>query len=90
MSRVTDRAIGLVTTNDDIICSVDTMECIVLEAVYQNYAGNLHRAWMAIHRATAVAQMMALHRGFASPSPKFLEPETKVASNPAQTYFLLI
>ena len=87
MSRVTDRAIGLVTTNDDIIRSVDTMECIVLEAVYQNYAGNLHRAWMAIHRATAIAQMMALHRGFASPSPKFLKPETRVAFNPAQTYF---
>ena len=90
MSRVTDRAISLVTTNEDLIRSVEGMECIVLEAVYQNYAGNLHRAWMAIHRATAIAQMMALHRGLASPSLKFLEPETRAAFNPAQTYFLLI
>lgn len=87
MSRVIDRAISLVTTNEDLIRSVEGMECIVLEAVYQNYAGNLHRAWRAIHRATAIAHMMALHRGLASPSLKFLEPETRVHSNPLKLIF---
>ncbi|KAJ5748292.1 uncharacterized protein N7511_009988 [Penicillium nucicola] len=90
MTRVIDRATSLVTTNEDLIRSVEGMECIMLEAVYQNYAGNLHRAWMAMHRAITVAQMMNLQRGLVSPSLKFLEPETRMAFNPAQTYFKLI
>ncbi|KAJ5805012.1 hypothetical protein N7474_010899, partial [Penicillium riverlandense] len=89
MPRVVDRAISLVTTNEDLIGSVEGIECIMLEAMYQNYAGNLHRAWMAIRRAITVAQMMALHRGRDSPSLKILDPETQVAFDPVKTHFRL-
>jgi hypothetical protein len=90
MSRVVDTATRLVTTNEDLISSVEGIECIMIEAMYQNYAGNLHQAWMAVRRATAVAEMMALHRGLNSPSLKILEPETRAAFKPDQICFHLV
>ena len=90
MSGVVDTAIRLVTTNEDLIACVEGIECIMLEAMYQNYAGNLHRAWMAVRRATTIAEMMALHRGLNSPSLKILDPETRVAFNPDQICFRLV
>jgi hypothetical protein len=90
MARVVDTAIRFVTTNEDLIGSVEGIECIMLEAMYQNYAGELHRAWMAVRRATTVAEMMALHRGLNSPSLKILEPETQAAFNADQICFRLV
>ncbi|MCJ1386189.1 hypothetical protein MMC17_009315 [Xylographa soralifera] len=90
MSRVVDTAIRLVTTNEDLIGSVEGIECIMIESMYQNYAGNLHRAWMAVRRATTVAQMIALHRGLDSPSLNILEPETRAAFDPDQIWFRLV
>jgi hypothetical protein len=62
----------------------------MIEAQYQNYAGNLHKAWMAVRRATAVAQLMALHRGFNSPSLKILDAETRKSFNPDHMCFRLV
>ncbi|KAB8234038.1 uncharacterized protein BDW43DRAFT_274837 [Aspergillus alliaceus] len=90
MARVVDRAIRLVTTNDELIGSVEGIECILIEAMYQNYAGNLHQAWMAMRRAAAIAQMMALHRGLDSRSLKILEPEAKASFNPDHICFRLV
>ena len=45
---------------------------------------------MAVRRATAVAQMMALHRGLKSPSLRFLEPVTRAAFDPDQICFRLV
>jgi hypothetical protein len=87
MSHVVHTAISCVTTNDELIASVEGIECILMEALYQNYTGNLHRAWMAVRRATAIVQMMALHRGLKSPSLKILDPETRLAFNPDQICF---
>lgn len=90
MSRVVDTAISLVTTNEDLIASVEGIECVMMEAMYQNYSGNIQRAWMAARRATTVAQVMALHRGLKSPSLKILDPETRAAFNPDQICFRLV
>ncbi|OOF98857.1 hypothetical protein ASPCADRAFT_2285 [Aspergillus carbonarius ITEM 5010] len=90
MSRVVNRAIRLVTTNDNLTSSVEGIECIMLEGLYQNYAGNLHQAWMAVRRATAVAQMIALHRGLASPSLKTLETKTRAILNADHMCFRLV
>ncbi|KAF2438272.1 hypothetical protein P171DRAFT_437322 [Karstenula rhodostoma CBS 690.94] len=77
MERVVDTAIRLVTTRDELLGSVEAIECIMLEAMYQNYSGNLHRSWMATRRAITVAQSMALHRGLSSPSLRFLESNAR-------------
>ncbi|KAJ4350369.1 uncharacterized protein N0V89_008990 [Didymosphaeria variabile] len=77
MHRVVDVAISLVTTKDELLRSVEAIECIMLEALYHNYSGKLHRAWMTTRRAINVAQSLALHHGFKSPSVKVLEPKTR-------------
>ncbi|KAL6236742.1 hypothetical protein BDW75DRAFT_238962 [Aspergillus navahoensis] len=66
MTRAVERAVTLVTTNDELIGS--------------NYAGNLHRAWMAVKRATSAAQMMGLHRARDLPPSRFLDPATRAAT----------
>jgi hypothetical protein len=88
MSHVVDTA-RLVTTNEDLISSVEGIDCVMIESMYQNYAGNLHRSWMAVRRAITVAQMMELHRGFNSPSLKILTPETRAVFNADQICFRL-
>lgn len=90
MHRVVDTAIRLVTTDEDLIRSVEGIECIMIEATYQNYAGNLHRAWMAVRRAMTVAQLMGLHRGLDSPFLSILEPETRAAFDSDQICFRLV
>ncbi|KAL2850096.1 NmrA-like family-domain-containing protein [Aspergillus pseudodeflectus] len=90
MIRVFDRATRLVTTNDELTGSAEGIECIMMEAMYQNYAGNLHRAWQATCRAAAVAQMLGLHRGLSSPSMKFLESETRTRFRPEYICFRLV
>ncbi|KAJ5128596.1 acyl-CoA N-acyltransferase [Penicillium atrosanguineum] len=89
MTHAVDTATRLVTTNDELIGSVEGIECIMIEAMYHNYSGNLHRAWISIHRAVAIAQMLALHRGLGSSSLKILDPETRATFNSIQISFRL-
>ncbi|RTE84894.1 hypothetical protein BHE90_000638 [Fusarium euwallaceae] len=68
MSRLVKTAHNLVTCNDELVTSLEGLECILLEALYENYSGNLRRAWLAARRAVAIAQMMGLNRGVEPPS----------------------
>ncbi|KAL4753497.1 hypothetical protein BDW72DRAFT_210019 [Aspergillus terricola var. indicus] len=90
MTRAVDRAITLVTTNDELICSVEGLECLMMETMFQNYAGNLHRAWMAVKRATSAAQMMGLHRARDLPASRFLDPATRAAFDADNICFRLV
>ena len=51
-----------VTSDDDLIGSIEGIECLVLQAIYQTNAGNLRRSWLITRRAINVAQLMGLHR----------------------------
>ncbi|KAI8686772.1 Zn(2)-C6 fungal-type domain-containing protein [Fusarium sp. Ph1] len=78
MSRMVEAAISLVATRDELTSSLEGMECIALETLYHEGAGNLRRAWLAIRRAIAMSQIIGLHRGSAtSLSLEALEPETR-------------
>lgn len=90
MTRAVTCATRLVTTNDELTTSIEGLQCIMLEAQYQNYAGNLHQAWLATRRATAIAQMLCLHRGFPESSLKTLDPATRGNLNPDYLCFRLI
>lgn len=90
MSRVVDSATRLVTTDDDLVRSIEGIECIMIEAMHHNYAGNLRRSWMAVRRAITVAQMMALHRGLDTPTARFLTPEMQAAFDGHQICFRLV
>lgn len=62
MRRLADAAIATVTRNDRLLDSIEALECIMLESMFEANSGHLRRAWLACRRAMLVAQMMGLHR----------------------------
>lgn len=90
MSRIVNTAAKLVTTNDDLTASVEGVECIIMEAMIRSYAGNLHQAWMILRRASAVAQMIGLHRGSKISSPRILNSATRARFDLDQLCFRIV
>jgi hypothetical protein len=90
MTRAIDTATRLVTTNDALTASIEGLECIMIEAMIQNYTGNLHRAWMTTRRGSAVAQALGLHQGSKSPLLKCLDAETNASFDPDQFCFRIV
>lgn len=78
MKRLADTAIGFITTNDDLIGSIEGLECIMMESFYQVHSGNLRKGLIAIRRAMITAQLMGCHRPQSRAQCKVLEPETRV------------
>ncbi|TEA12990.1 Dehydrocurvularin biosynthesis regulator [Colletotrichum sidae] len=68
MIRAAKKAHDLVTSNDELVASLEGIECIMLESLYENYSGNLRRAWLSTRRAITIAQMLGLDRGVTPPS----------------------
>lgn len=89
MSRVFNTATRLVTSNDDFINSLEGIECVMIESMYLNNAGNLRRAWLANRRAMVMAQMIGLHAGTSSPNV-ILEDKTRTRIDPNCMWFRLV
>ncbi len=62
MKRLADTAIRLVSSNDGMMGTIEGLECLILDGVYQSNSGNLRRSWLTWRRAIGVAQLMCLHR----------------------------
>jgi hypothetical protein len=77
MRRLVDAAARLVTTNDELMGTVESLECIMLEGLFQANSGNLRRSWLAFRRAMVVGQLMGIHRSYQIPLKK-LDPNTHV------------
>ena len=75
VQRLASTAISLVTTNDELVGSIEGLECVHLEAEYWLNWGNLRRSLVALRRAVVIAQLMGLHRWA---QPKVLDPKTRV------------
>ncbi|RYP27101.1 hypothetical protein DL767_007798 [Monosporascus sp. MG133] len=79
MRRLADMASSHVTTRDELLGSVESLECVTLEATFQANTGNLRRAWQTFRRAIGLAQLMGIHRRSNRPPVTFLDPRnTKV------------
>ncbi|KAK2758261.1 hypothetical protein FQN54_004106 [Arachnomyces sp. PD_36] len=85
--RLVDVAISHVTTNDELLGSIESLECIMLESLYQVNVGNLRRSWVAGRRAMSVAQLMGLHRSD-NQTYKMLDPKTK--HSPQQMWLRIV
>ena len=59
--RCANTAINLVTRQDDLLGSIESLEGVILESVYQCNSGRLRLSWMAVQRAMLLAQTMGLH-----------------------------
>ncbi|KFA65125.1 hypothetical protein S40285_07144 [Stachybotrys chlorohalonatus IBT 40285] len=79
MARLVNTASRLVTSNDQLITTLEGIECVMIESMYLNNAGYLRRAWMANRRAMTMAQMLGLHKEPAMDVSKgmTLEAETR-------------
>jgi len=51
-----------VTSDDDLICHVDGVECLVLQGLYNVNSGNVRRAWLTFRRGVSVAQLIGIHK----------------------------
>ena len=79
MKRLADTAIGLVATKNELLGSIEGLECVMLESIYQNICGNLRRSWVEIRRAMVIAQLMGLHRSGSLSQYKVFDPKTKAS-----------
>ena len=84
-----------VTGNDELLESVEGIECVMMEAAYHSNAGQLHRSWRALRRAMLAAQMIGLHRSYAAgdfelPSSVFIEAGTRARVYPGYMWFRLV
>ncbi|KAI1264695.1 hypothetical protein F5Y18DRAFT_77032 [Xylariaceae sp. FL1019] len=76
MRRLADIAISHTTVHEELLDSVEALECIIIEATFQANIGNLRRAWLAFRRAVNMAQLMGFHRKVSSQRLKMLDPST--------------
>ncbi|KAF4470150.1 C6 zinc finger domain-containing [Fusarium albosuccineum] len=87
MQRFLDMACRLVTSNDELMESLEGVECLVLEFAYHINAGNLRRAWLVMRRAISLAQLLGLHQGDYS-DLTILEPMTM--ASPSFTWHRIV
>jgi hypothetical protein len=93
MERVVETADRVVLRDDELVVSVEGVECIMILAMIRNYAGELHRAWMSTRRAAGVAHMIGLHRATSSKkmaSLKILDLATRVGLDPQQLCYRIV
>lgn len=64
----------LVTSNDELVGTMEGLECLVLQGIFYSNAGKPRRAWLCFRRALDVAQLMGLHHRLKI-SDKDAEPE---------------
>jgi hypothetical protein len=78
MKRLAQTAIQRVSRNDELLGSIEGLECVMLESLFEGNGGNLRRSWMAVRRAMLIAQLMGLHQSSGRTQYKLLEPGVEV------------
>ncbi|CAI6289534.1 unnamed protein product [Periconia digitata] len=59
--RLADLAISHVAVQDQLLGSIEGVQCVVLESMYHANCGNLRLSWAACRRSIYLAQMMGFH-----------------------------
>jgi hypothetical protein len=74
MERIVDFVTGTVISDDELTGSIEGVECFTLQGLYQIFAGNFRRGWLAYRKAINVAQLMGLHRVSLKTSQEATDP----------------
>jgi hypothetical protein len=80
-------AVSWLTTREKIDGSVDSLVCLILEAVFETNCGNLRKAWVLYRSAMTTAQMMGLHR---SPMPPLKRIDPELDADPEFMWFRIV
>ncbi|PQE29643.1 Fungal transcriptional regulatory N-terminal protein [Rutstroemia sp. NJR-2017a BBW] len=62
VDKIISTVAGLVTSDDEIVSTINGLECLVLQGLFHTNAGNLRRAWLTFRRAMNIGQLMGLHK----------------------------
>ncbi|OBT63331.1 hypothetical protein VE03_07266 [Pseudogymnoascus sp. 23342-1-I1] len=87
MERLADAAISEVTTREELLGTIESLECILLEAFYHLNCGDMRRSLLAFRRAVVTAQLMGMNRP-CNPPVKVLDPSTDI--DPEVMWFQII
>ncbi|KAK9446501.1 uncharacterized protein V1518DRAFT_423675 [Limtongia smithiae] len=79
MDKYFQAATMAVTCHDNLVDSVEGLECLLCEGVYLVNCGNLRRALASLRRASTLAQFMGLHRPKAFRVLKQLDAGTHIS-----------
>ncbi|KAL4977119.1 hypothetical protein BDW66DRAFT_42542 [Aspergillus desertorum] len=60
--RLAETAIRLVTSRDELLDTVEGVECVMMEGNYRVNCGNYCPAWIAFRKAMTLAQVIGIHR----------------------------
>ncbi|KAL4744339.1 hypothetical protein BDW72DRAFT_188761 [Aspergillus terricola var. indicus] len=60
--RLAETAIRLVTSRDELLGTVEGIECVMMEGSYQAICGYYCPAWIAFRKAMTLAQVVGIHR----------------------------
>jgi Fungal Zn(2)-Cys(6) binuclear cluster domain len=88
MNRLVDNAINLVSTQTQLLGSIEGLECVMLETLYHVNNGNLRLSWAAGRRAMTIAQLMGLHQPGSSLQYQILDPKSK--ADPRLMWFRVV
>ena len=87
MKHYVSTASRLVTSNHELIESLEGLECLILEAVFHHNACNLKTAWLGNRRAISLAQLMEFDT--ANPTNvKRLDPNSRIS--PAFMWYRIV
>jgi hypothetical protein len=62
-SSLARAAIQHVTTNESLLTSLESMDCILLESSFYGNKGDMQKAWIAMRRAITTGQLLRMHEG---------------------------
>lgn len=62
MKNIAEYISSTITSDESLIFTMEGIECLALQAIYQTNAGNLQRAWLTFRKAIDIAQLIGLHR----------------------------
>ncbi|KAH8896880.1 hypothetical protein GQ53DRAFT_838337 [Thozetella sp. PMI_491] len=80
MKTYFDLASDMVVCHDELLDSLEGLECLVYQGVYLVNSGSLRRALVSLRRAATIAQFMGMHRKSNRKEPKRHDPTTRVSS----------
>ncbi len=53
---------SLVISDDELISSMEGLECLMLQGLYHINAGNPRRAWLIFRKAIGIGQLLGIHK----------------------------
>lgn len=77
MKRLADTAISVVTTDDELLGSIEGLQCIMIESMYHTNKGSLRRGWVSSRRAISIGQLMGIDRANSQGRYKVLDQKMK-------------